>query len=1138
MKSFNLFTPTHLFVLLAGCLGMATAAPYPPDGRETSWVQPGGETLKLRLFGDEYYARTESADGYTLIFDSRTKTYYYASLSADGTEFNSTGILATEPAPAGLVKHLALSKAKIREISLANNGKLNAERQKRWGQRVEAARQLRTGGNGANGANGAALKATPKSVNPAPVVGNKRGLTILVEFPDDSQTSAGDAVNFPTNREKIVRFCNTVGYVEDGNTGSVRDYFSDQSLGKLTYTQTVTPIVTLPRPRNFYNYSDYPANKVLFEDIGATANRLIRDAVTELKKQNFDFSSLSVDNFGRAIATNVFFAGEDSGVFAQGLWPHQSSLGPAISVGTANNPIFLLNYQITNIPDAAPVIGTFCHENGHLLLDLPDIYSQFGEGVGEHCLMGSGNYLNNGRTPPPINAYFKDVVAWATVTDFAITDFKTVRLPTTGNIAYRLTNPAIATEYFMVENRGDGDKWAEFTRDKGIVIWHIDETVNGNFNIAAGDNYGVAIEQADGQFDLEQGDNRGDGGDLFDLNSPKFNDNTLPNAAWWDGKISGVQVEVLGETGARTDVLFGAVPPNTILVDSPNGGEVIFPGSQFRIGWRANLTGNVRIELFKAGVFHSLLSAIEPNDGKFLWPVAASLQGGRDYSIRISSLTNPVPTSDLSDASFTVSEATFPADGIMPYRWFKPGSAKAGWSVTKSEAYEGTHSLISRKIGDGKTSGIAYRANFKAGNVSFYMRVSSEQGFDFGRFYINGVVQRFADSNGRTGLTGQSGWVFASFPVPEGTHTFMWTFEKDDSYEGLNDSAWVDGVSLPESTQEIAVANPAGADVADGVSTSSFPDATVGSSTKPLTFTINNRGKAPLTGLKISAIGVNPQDFVVRNLKKSNLNPKTSTTFEVVFSPKAAGFRTASLRISSNDEDESDFGITLEGNGFGLPKIAVFAADGTKFKDDGKVTKFGYAVVGTTGMSRTFTIKNQGEGSLRNLAVSKSGSDRSDFKISPLTATSLAPGESTTFEVTFKPSARDERIARIEIRSNDEKSGPFDLNISGIGAPKSGSNPASANPLVAAFGSSSNGIFGQIPQATSVEVIQGQKYLALTVTKQAGDPVAGSVEVSPNLLYWFSGTRHTTILIDDATTLKVRDNTPISGGVKRYIRLK
>lgn len=1124
MKKPNILKQVHLFVFLAGCVGHATAAPFGPDGRATQWTQPDGDTVALRVFGDEYFARTENAAGYTVIRSAADNAYHYAELSADGTALVPSATLADEPPPAGLVKHLDLPKAKIVEIIRANRAKFDAERQERWNERVLAAGQ--PGGGAGN-------------VRAAVVTGAKRGLTILVQFPDDPRTSAVDPVTFPSTQAKIESFCNQVGYNQDGNTGSVRDFFYDQSAGKLTYTQTVTQIITVPRARNYYNFSDYPANTTLR---GNSSRLLLTDAISVLLAAKFDFTGLTTEVNGRAIATNVFFAGPDSGVFAEGLWPQQWNLATPVSVGTNANPVSIYKFQITNAANSAPVIGTFCHENGHLLLDYPDLYDYDldSAGVGSHCLMGSGNYNNGGRTPSPINAYFKAIVGWSNVRNITANDFVTVALPSTGNVACRFRKPGTNSEFFMLENRGDGDKWAAGSPDKGIAIWHIDETVTGNNdqNMTRDLHYQVSLEQADGAFDLENNRNGGDGADLFDSSSPRFAVDTTPSARWWSGGTSSLVATVLGNVGASTSVVFGPLAPNTIIVDSPDGGEAVYRESVFTVTWRANVTGNVKIDLYKGGVFQSVLSASEPNDRSFKWTVPESLAEADDYSIRISSLTNPVAVVDFSDAPFGVSNAQFPDGGVMPYGWFKPGDAGNTWKVTKSDAYEGARSLVSGKPADGKTSAVAYRSNFKAGTLSFYLKVSSEQGFDFARFYIDGVQQVFEAANSATGLSGDTDWVPVSIPITAGNHTFKWTYEKDDSYGGLEDAAWLDGVSLPETTQEIAVANSNGDDLADGKTTSSFPDVVVGSASQARTFTIKNLGNADLFGLKIAKTGANPADFTVSSLKKTALAPGASTTFEVVFSPTRVGALTAGIRILSNDGDESEFAIGLAGTGVGLPKIAVLAADGTKLKDDGKATKFGFAVVGTTGKSRTFTLKNQGDGPLRNLAISKSGEGKGDFKVSGLAATSLAPGASTTFKVTFEPSARDERIARIEIRSNDKQSGPFDLNVSGIGAPKGGSNSTPAKSLAAAFGSLSNGNAGQLPPATSVEVIEGRKYLALTVTKQAGNPVAGSVEVSPNLLDWFSGKQHTTILIDDATTLKVRDNTPVSGGVKRYIRLK
>lgn len=1133
MKKSNILKPVSLSVVLAVLSGLVDAAPYGPEGRNIRWVQPGGETLELRVFGDEYYGRTETPAGYTVVHSPADGAYHFAELSADGTSLVPSATLANEPVPAGQAPHLDLPAAKIQEIVSANRVKFDGDRQLRWRQRVQAVRQLRAAANGP-ALPGAAAAAADK-FQAEPVVGNKLGLTILVQFPDDTKTSGADPVDFPVPRSKIVRFCNEVGYSDDGNTGSVRDYFYDQSVGKLTYTQDVTQIITVPKARNYYNFSDYPANKVLRGDASRV---LITDAVSVLKASGFDFTSLTTDNNDYAVATNVFFAGSDSGVFAKGLWPQQWSLASPINVGTGAKAVFISDFQITNAEDSSPVIGTFCHENGHLILGYPDIYSQFptGEGVGDHCLMGSGNYLNGGKTPSPLNAYFKDIVGWANITEVTPTEFKTARLPTNGNVAYRLRNPAAVTESFIVENRGEGDKWAKYSDDKGIVIWHIDETIDGN--LRGGAHYEVAVEQADGRMDLENNLNRGDASDYFDLASKaKFDDTTTPDAHWWDGTRSGIKVEVLTDLAPSISVLFGGVPPNTIIVGKPNGGEVIYPDSSYEISWQANIAGGVKIELYKGGLFKSVIALNEANDGIYNWNVPAKLAGGKDYTVRISSISNPVPTFDTSDATFEINDTSFPAAGVMPYGWYRPTGAATTWEVTKSVAYEGAASLVSRNPGDGESSAVAYRAYFKAGIVSFYLKVSSEQGYDFAKFYIDGKLQALPGGGSKLGISGEVGWIFASFPVSKGTHVFTWTYEKDDSYGGGSDRAWLDGVALPETTQEIAVMDSKGADLVDGQSKISFPAVVIESSGESQTITIKNVGKAPLLNLKTSMGGANPRDFKVEALNKSVLDPGKSTTFKIAFSPTHLGPLTATIRIRSNDANENSFDIKVEGSGLGRPQIGVYRGDGSKLKDGAATVNLGYAIVKSDGRTNTITIKNEGSANLSGLKVSKSGGDNADFVISPLGRTWLGPGASTTFKVTLHPTARDGRRAEFQILSNDKKSGPFDITFTGTGAPKIKAAAAPPNALAAAFASSPISTASQLPQVTTVEVIQGAKYLALTVTKQVGSP-AGSVEVSANLLDWFSGNKHTTILIDDATTLKVRDNTPVTRDAKRYIRLK
>jgi M6 family metalloprotease-like protein len=1136
MKKPSMSRPTHFLILLAGCLGFATAAPYGPQGEAINWQQPGGEKLTLRVYGDEYFGRTENAEGYTVVYNPADGAYHYAALAADGSKFVPSGVKANLAAPANQVKQLNLQASRIREIRAQRKALLDGDRATRWNRRVQAAETLRAAQNGMRIRS--ADVATAKA-NAAPILGTQRGLTILAQFPDDSRTTAKDPIAFPTNRDKIVRYSNEAGYKEDGNTGSVRDYFYDQSLGRMTYVQTVTEIITLPRARNYYNFSDYPTNKVFRNDAGRV---LLIDALNVLKAAKFDFTDLTVNASNQAVATNIFFAGENSGVWSEGLWPHQWNLASPVSVGTTANPVFISAYQITNIENTAPTIGTFIHENGHLLLDYPDLYDYGGEseGVGGHCLMGSGNQSNGGKTPTPLNAYFKDLVGWANILDLTAEEYRTVSLPTTGNIAYRLLKPGTPSEFFIVENRGEGDKWAASAPDQGIAIWHIDDAVSGNNNeqMTEGQHYQVSLQQADGAFDLERGRNRGDGRDLFDLVKSKFNDTTRPDANWWDGTKSNVMVQVLGGVGSATRVLFGAVPPDTILLGRPDGGEVVFRNSTYPITWEANIVGNVKIDLLKGGVVESVLAANAPNSGSFDWEVSSATRPGTDYTIRISSVTNPVPTSDASTQPFTITSGTFPGAGKMPYGWSTPKSANNGWKITGDGPYEGKYSLASKPIGDGQNATISYKSNFKAGNLSFYLKVDSEQGFDYVSFSINDAKQVLLASAGTRGLTGKGAWRFFSFPVPSGTHTFSWTYSKDDSYAGGMDRAWLDGVSLPPTTQKIAVSEPDGRELVHGKELMRFPEIPYGSSSKARTITIRNVGKAALTGLRVKTSGPGSMHFKTLDPGAANLKPGQTTTFDVAFTPGEPGLQQAVVHILSNDMEVPAFAISLEGTALGLPKIAVSQPHDVRLKDGKSEVGFGGATVKSESKIRKFTITNLGSADLKNIEINKSGPQRGDFKVGKPDKTTLIPGDSTSFEVTFTPGALKSRKARISIGSNDQQSGAFNIELSGQGTPRRSAKLA-GNPsglLKAVFGEDGLKAANSRSAVTSTEVIDGRKYLALTVTKSAG--TVAVVEVSSNLLDWYSGKNHTTVLVDDATTLKVRDNTPTASGAKRYIQLK
>ncbi|MES2659893.1 MAG: hypothetical protein V4689_14835, partial [Verrucomicrobiota bacterium] len=133
--------------------------------------------------------------------------------------------------------------------------------------------------------------------------------------------------------------------------------------------------------------------------------------------------------------------------------------------------------------------------------------------------------------------------------------------------------------------------------------------------------------------------------------------------------------------------------------------------------------------------------------------------------------------------------------------------------------------------------------------------------------------------------------------------------------------------------------------------------------------------------------------------------------------------------------------------------------------------------------------------------------------------------------------------------SNDTDESPFDITLTGKGVAAKTSPmlavgsrlPSWAELYSGADGSLSNNDVGsgRRETLTTVESAGGRKYLALAVIKRPGDFYQDrSIEVSPNLIDWYSGPRHTTVMEDSAAVFKARDNTPLTAEKKRFIRLE
>lgn len=131
----------------------------------------------------------------------------------------------------------------------------------------------------------------------------------------------------------------------------------------------------------------------------------------------------------------------------------------------------------------------------------------------------------------------------------------------------------------------------------------------------------------------------------------------------------------------------------------------------------------------------------------------------------------------------------------------------------------------------------------------------------------------------------------------------------------------------------------------------------------------------------------------------------------------------------------------------GDPEIAVEQPPANDLTDGLSQTDFGNQLIGTQSAPKTFTVRNDGDGTLGGLVITIDGPHAADFDLDNTgTATSLAAGLDTTFSVSFTPGDAGPRNAQLHIASDDADENPFDITLTGFGeAPTGDPGPLNLN---------------------------------------------------------------------------------------------
>lgn len=368
-------------------------------------------------------------------------------------------------------------------------------------------------------------------------------------------------------------------------TGTITDYYTEVSGGRVTLLGDVVDWVTAPRPDTSYTVNE---SGLVSGALGAGgAGNFVWDLLQ--LNQGFDWSlydndgpdgqpnSGDDDGYVDVLAVIHPTRGAECGGTGSGdrIWSHRWSLSsavfrefetttPSASGGFIKVDDYTIQPSVACRGGGLSEIGVFTHELGHAF-GLPDLYDTEGfngthSGAGSWDLMASGTWGCGNRTPEApchMGAWSKAVLGWVDVVTLAPdTDHGTLTLPPvqTAGTVYRIDATDGSGEYFLIENRQPIGYDAELP-SPGVLVWQIDDdwvmSRWSNNRVNAEPHMGVWLRQADGEDDLGRGRGRGDAGDPFpgETGQTEFHAASVPTPSSYLGGFAGLTMFDIAPVG-------------------------------------------------------------------------------------------------------------------------------------------------------------------------------------------------------------------------------------------------------------------------------------------------------------------------------------------------------------------------------------------------------------------------------------------------------------------------------------------------------------------------------------------------------------------------------------------------------------
>jgi immune inhibitor A len=420
------------------------------------------------------------------------------------------------------------------------------------------------------------------------------------------------------------------------NPKSIASYYYENSYGVLNITGEILGNQWFRSANTEHHWgTDTQTMFPYVDDYYDRIYNLAAEAV-QLADSNVDFTRFDTDSDDVIDHLLIIHAGnaqESATGISTDIWSHRWSIqSPCIVDGVTAK-------DYTMCAETSP-LGTFVHELGHDIGNLPDLYDTdySSDGIGEWGVMGagawnynttSGSVENPGDTPAHFCAWSKIKLGWL-IPNIATKHATNLALPaietTPSNSVVKLffsniSKSVTLKEYFLVCYRQQTG-FDSFIPGSGILIWHIDECAIENENSYEPRKM-VDLEEADASLDgWEQldyyhsvppaatiPDDEGSATDVWASGSV-FNRGSFPNSYSNDRVRTTIGISVRSTNVIDYNVSYDPLPwdytlrlmdqSNTSYIDDEpslieHGACVSGYSSKFSIAFHSNRSGNLDI---------------------------------------------------------------------------------------------------------------------------------------------------------------------------------------------------------------------------------------------------------------------------------------------------------------------------------------------------------------------------------------------------------------------------------------------------------------------------------------------------------------------------------------------------------------